>query len=172
MGRICFITILSFLVPLPAFAEYCDMVGATGEVKWLYIPRSQYLPTEKTLRLGNRTYDVDSTARLFQRAGLPDVNATVVLQHNVSSTILPDCLSQSSCPKAELERQKIIEDIDKKSPYIFNEHTTSINTDAYYCTSSGGKNGCWDLPQGAKLKVIGYTTINQVLYALVQVNEC
>lgn len=50
--------------------------------------------------------------------------------------------------------------------------TASFNMGAYLCTEDGGRRGCWDLNKGSKLRVLSYTYIHGILFALVYVESC
>lgn len=169
-----FALLLLLLLPHMALAapwEYCDTVGAKGQIRWIYVPRTQYQTPPASFAQNRQEYN--DSDRLFTIRGLPNVNDSVTLNHDTATTVLPECIGQNFCPREEFSRKLLISRVEKKEPYLFRGRKVAINTESYYCTySDAGERGCWDLNRGASVKIMGYQTIDDVLYALVQVNDC
>lgn len=165
--------LLIFLNAGSASAEYCDMVGGTGDIEWIHIPRSQLQDNGKNqINYNSKIYEYDRSKRLLVKDEIPSVNDTVKLNQDVAGTQLPSCLQLNNCDDEDKERWKIIKQVDKYNPFIFEQGKAIINTSAYQCTYSVGRRGCWDLNSGATLKILGFTYIEQILFALVRVENC
>ena len=158
-------------------AEYCDMVGCGRDViKWIYIPKAQYgeMLDKPELKLNDISYSTNNSKRLFKETGLPEVNAVAELNVDVASTNLPECLLKNSCSADEQVRWATIADIDRMHSGIHldkKQKLASYDDRAYTCSDSRGKIGCWDFNQGMKLRILSYNTIEDVLFALVQVQN-
>jgi len=155
--------IFSLFAPAYAHAEYCDMIGGEGDISWIYIPR--ILTDMKSVKS-------DRSGRLFVEDRLPEVNETVTLNVDIASTQLPACLPNQSCSNEEIKRFEHIKEVDGRKPYIEENGIYKINESAYQCLKPGGRRGCWDLNEGARLKILSYTKIDDVLFALVLVESC
>lgn len=175
------LAIYIFLDFSTASAEYCDMIGGSGDILWIHVPKSQ-LTTDKVVTVIDKSpkdYKIDRSMRLFVKDGIPNVNDIVVLNTYIADTNIPDLLQFNNCSndpflgeEEAASRWKIIQEVDQR-PLIYHEDgKAEINSAAYHCTHSGGRRGCWDLNAGAKLKILNYTLIKGVLFALIYVVDC
>ena len=161
-----------------AQAEYCDMIGCKGDIAWMYIPAPQYspafdAPSMKVTRGKETTeYTIDTSKQLFRTRGLPEVNAIAELNADVKSLNIPDCLTHDACSSDVKERWALIQQIEKNGGVHFDEtrKIASVDDTAYQCRE-GGSRGCWDFNEGMKLKILSYTTMDGVLFALVRVED-
>jgi hypothetical protein len=161
------------IIALPASAEYCKMVGGENNIVWINIPRSQVTMLNTTkINLKGKMYTLDRSKRIFYEDGLPEVNTIVTLNDNIASTQIPSCLILQNCSESEKDRLKLIEKVDKYDPLVYINEKAEINTSSYQCTTVSGKNGCWDLNKNTKVKILNYTSINDLLFALVRVVSC
>lgn len=176
--KFTFLTILILgLLNVNANAEYCNMIGDAGAVRWIYVPRTQYnFLNDKTeiKDMEGKVYKYEMRNRLFRdKTSLPLVNDVVTLNVNIQSSEIPSCMQLQNCRTDTLEHFKKINEIDGKTPILYNKDgTAEINSEAYQGVNSGGRLGDWDINKDAKLRIMGYQYIDGILFALVQIESC
>lgn len=87
--RLFLMSVLILLLPVPAYAERCWMVGCAGNIGYLYIPDSQIAlqPDTSFVTVNSVHYKLDASGKLLREYGLPALGSVVTL--NSSAVLLP-----------------------------------------------------------------------------------
>lgn len=165
VGAMIFSIVSSFNI-LSAKAEYCWMINCVGKVGYVFIPRYQR-HYQENYPLNDVNYKVENPRLLFEKEGIPEVNAEV-----------------TTVEKTALLNERDIEDsYDSLFGYEYRRHG-SIRLDNKLGTVKWKDpiiktSGSYWMAKGTKLKIMGFklrfprdnTRYRALLFAIVRITK-